>query len=205
MNTTRLIMNTTSRLKQTVIVRKRLFTQLLSFIAAATLLFYTWCHTTCAYLKGTFLGIDLLHIGIVFTAFTILLTALKYDSVLIALLSSAAGVESFLVGQQIVQNVYCPYCLIFGVTIFLQFFMNFDVRKARTLVIAMVVSGAVFPLLFNYSEIPSYGLEGEGMPQAYHSECSIKGNSKCDSKCYGTCGQQGSCCPIDYQITRNSN
>lgn len=202
MNTVHTAKIIASILKEIIIARKRFFTQFLSCISAVNLLYYTWCHTTCTYLKGTFFDIDLLFIGLVFTAVIVLLTALKYDFILIVLLSSAVGVEGFLVGYQIVQNVFCPYCLIFGAILFLQFFINYDVRKARVLSIVMITSNVIFPLFFHCSTVPSYGFE-EGISYSSHSECGIDNNPEGDSKCCITCDRKVPTVQRNINNTRN--
>lgn len=151
-------------LKQIGATRKRLLNQLLAAVAAGILVSYTRCDTTRSYLNGTFPGIDLLHIGLAFTGVTILFGALRYDSALIVLLSSAIGAEVFLAGCQVVRNVYCPHCLAFGSILFLQLFINFDRKKTRISVIAMVVSVMLFPFFFACSTIPSYGDGERGFP-----------------------------------------
>lgn len=97
------------------------FNILFPLIGIGLMIFYEACDTSCSYLQGTFLGIDLKIVGILFMA-VLLATALppvsRYpipvDYLRTMMLSAAVGGEILLFRFQVVQDTYCPFCLAFG-------------------------------------------------------------------------------------------
>jgi len=131
----------------------------------ALMLVYKYCDTSCLYLKGTFMGIDLKWVGIIYM--TILFAsnfslrgsltqmAVHFRTVLI---SAAVGVESFLIGWQIVKDIYCPFCLGFSACIFILFGINFTSMN-RKLVVASIIAGLLgFTIFFEGQTVPRYDL-----------------------------------------------
>jgi len=99
---------------------RRIANVVLPILGAGLMIYYESCETTCANLSGTFLGIDLKTIGIIFMATLLFLNlivlpeAKRSISLLRATMMAAAlGGEVLLVRFQIVHNTFCPYCLAF--------------------------------------------------------------------------------------------
>jgi uncharacterized membrane protein len=90
-------------------------------IGIGVMVFYEVCDTSCSSLQGTFLGLKLEVIGILFMAVLLMLAMLpasrRADSsehLRIMLPSGALGGETLLVRFQILYDTYCPFCLAFG-------------------------------------------------------------------------------------------
>jgi len=52
--------------KEILVSRKYLLNIILAVAAAGIMVFYSFCTTSCAYLKGDLLGLDLKYVGILF-------------------------------------------------------------------------------------------------------------------------------------------
>jgi hypothetical protein len=81
---------------------------------------------------------------------------LKRDLVILMLLSAGIGVEFFLVGYQIVNNTYCPYCLVFAAIIVVQFLFNVDMSKKLLILVCMALGFFSFFIFFEGSAFPVY-------------------------------------------------
>lgn len=128
----------------------------LAAIAISIIIFYTICADSCLYLKGSIFGIGLEYVGIAYMAVVIFLSIFKKDLPILMLLSAGIGVESYLVGFQIIHDTYCPYCLAFGLIIVVLFLINFDWKK-RWFIVASILAGlAFFVLLFKGTTFPTY-------------------------------------------------
>jgi hypothetical protein len=128
----------------------------LSAVAIGVIVFYSICGNSCSYLKGSILGLELQYIGIAFMAALIFLNLLKEDFFILVFLSGGLGVEAFLVGFQIVNATYCPYCLVFGLILLLQFALNFDRKRKWFVVSSMLIAFILFALLFKGTAHPTY-------------------------------------------------
>lgn len=135
-------------------------------VAGITLMVvYEICAGSCAYLKGSFLGIDLKYVGIIFMGVLLVLGVVtsperhRFAALsLTFLLSAAVGVEFYLIGFQMYHGTYCPYCLAFSGCVFALFAINQGVMDRR-LMVAFVVLGLLgFAVFFEGSITPSYGL-----------------------------------------------
>jgi len=132
-------------------------------IAIGLMIFYEVCDTSCSYLKGTFAGLDMKYVGIIFMAvlFAVSLgNAHRFEPHInhlrTIMLSGAVGGEVLLVRFQIVHDVYCPFCLAFGLCILVLFFSNFmKMNKYLTVIFFMAGIGA-FALFFQGSVSPLY-------------------------------------------------
>jgi len=145
--------------------KRNLVNILISFIGMGIIVLYEVCGQSCAYLKGNIFSLDLKYFGIIFMGVVIFLTMLKTRSLLLFLLSSAIGVEIYLVGFQVKAGVYCPYCLAFGVTVVALFMINFDHSKKIHSLVFGILGLLVFSFLFEGSVTPVYG--GEHLLPAY--------------------------------------
>jgi hypothetical protein len=141
---------------------------LLPIAGIGLMLFYKYCDTSCSYLKGTFLGLDLRWVGIIFMM--ILLLSLSgalicKDSLIepiahlrTILISSAIGVELYLVGFQIINDTYCQFCLAFSACIFILFSINFRSMN-RWVMTAFIIMGFLgFVLFFEGQVTPRFDL-----------------------------------------------
>jgi uncharacterized membrane protein len=138
---------------------------LLPIAGAGIMYFYEYCDTACASIKGTFFGIDLKYTGIMFMA-TLLATAFLtrrsfghlISNLRTFMISSAIGAEFILIRFQIVNDVYCQYCLVFATCVFVLFGVNF-ISMNKKLMAASVIAGAVaFMLFFKGQIVPMFDL-----------------------------------------------
>jgi uncharacterized membrane protein len=137
----------------------------LPLVGIALMVFYEYCDTSCSYLKGTFLGIDLKYVGI---AYMMLLFAGNFffgdlfkryvNPVRTFMISAAVGGEFFLIGWQIVKNLYCPFCLAFSACVFILFVVNFT-SMDKKLMVASIIAGLLgFAMIFEGQTTPRYNL-----------------------------------------------
>lgn len=138
---------------------KRGLTVLLALTGIGVMLAYIFCIGSCRYLKGDVLGIDLKYAGIAYMAAILLLAALRKTLPCLLLLAFGAGGELFLMGFQIREGVYCPYCLIFGATVFAALYLQYERARRGLAVLAAVLGLAFFWLFFSGSVTPAYGAE----------------------------------------------
>jgi protein-disulfide isomerase len=108
---------------------RKIITILLALAGAGIMFFYTYCDTACAYLKGDLLGLDLKYVGIFFTAVIALLSGTGKVPAARTLLAGGLGGEIFLLGFQIRENIFCPYCLAFAACIAAAYGVNYEVPK----------------------------------------------------------------------------
>jgi hypothetical protein len=139
--------------------RKYLINIILSIIAIGIIIFYSICGSSCSYLKGNIFGIDLKYIGIVYMVTLIFLSFFKKDLLLLILLSTCIGVEVFLIGFQIRNEVFCPFCLAFGVIVILLFLLNLDLKKKWIIAASIVIGFILFSIFFEGATIPTYDLK----------------------------------------------
>jgi uncharacterized membrane protein len=127
------------------------------------MIFYGVCDTSCSSLQGSFLGLDLKVIGILYMAALLALTLLPASHwaasvrhLRTMLLSGSLGGEILLVRFQVVYDTYCPFCLAFGSCILVLFAANFT-KMNKCLVLGVFLAGIVaFSLFFEGSVIPLY-------------------------------------------------
>ncbi len=132
-------------------------------IGMGLMIYYEICDTSCSYLSGTFMGVDLKIVGIIFMAVLLVMAlpalsrySLIIDQVRTMMLSSAVGGEILLVHFQIVHDVFCPFCLAFGLCILILFAVNM-LRMRRVIATAFIVIGiGMFALFFKGSVLPQY-------------------------------------------------
>jgi hypothetical protein len=137
----------------------------LPLIGIALMFFYEYCNTSCSYLKGTFLGIDLKWVGIIYMIVLFASTfSLRGSFALIAahfrtiLISAAVGVEFFLIGWQVVKSTYCPFCLAFSTCIFILLGINFTSMNKKLMLASMAAALLGFALFFEGHTVPRYDL-----------------------------------------------
>lgn len=173
-------------------------TILLAAAGIAIMLLYTYCDTACSYLKGDILGIDLKVIGIAYMLLIIGLTIGGEMGGARMLLASGLGVEAHLFYYQHKQEVYCPFCLAFAVTLISAFALNHEkpaaagrslrdrvigilgeaevpfYRKGRVPLLLMAVLGYLFiTITFTGSVTPAYGAEKPAVPSFGKGPCQV--------------------------------
>jgi hypothetical protein len=132
-------------------------------IGVGLMIFYNVCDTSCSSLRGTFLGLDLTVIGILYMAALLAMTlppasrwATSVRHLRTMLLSGALGGEVLLVRFQVANDTYCPFCLAFGSCILVLFAANFT-KMNRYLALGAFLAGiGAFALFFKGSILPLY-------------------------------------------------
>ena len=170
---------------------RKLLTIILAGIGIGTIWYYLQCSDSCAYLKGGIFGIDLKYIGIPFMAFVVIAVLAGWTGLLRIVLAGGIGGEVFLIGYQIYQGIFCPYCLVFAVTLLLAFLVNYrrpvmrplgwrklvyvlgdvqvpfkGVPQSVPLSLCAVLGFLIFVLAFTGSPRPVYGAEPP-LPASY--------------------------------------
>jgi uncharacterized membrane protein len=130
-------------------------------IAIVFVFIYETCYTSCSLLKGTFLGLDLKMMGMLYTAALLALTLPPADrhvtyvnNLRTMVLSGAMGGEIILVRFQVIHDTYCPYCLVFAFCVVVLFIANF-MKMNKYLALGAFLAGiATFALFFKGSVLP---------------------------------------------------
>lgn len=107
------------------------WTVLLALTGIGTMIHYASCKTACTYLQGDIFGIDLKYIGVGYMGIIILLALFKQADFIRMFVSAGIGVEIFLVSFQIKEDIFCPYCLSFGVMVLLMYIINYERSSMR--------------------------------------------------------------------------
>jgi uncharacterized membrane protein len=136
---------------------------LFPIIGIGVMVFYDVCSTACSSLQGTFLGLDLKVIGILYMAALLAMALLpvsrwaaSVSHLRTMLLSGALGGEILLVRFQVVNDTYCPFCLAFGMCILILFAANFTKMNKYLALGAFLAGLAAFALFFEGSVLPLY-------------------------------------------------
>lgn len=136
---------------------------LFPIIGVGLMIFYEVCDTSCSSLRGTFGGIDLKYVGILFMG-TLLALNLPPLSRYVApvshlramMLSGALGGEILLVRFQIVHDTYCSFCLAFGLCVLILFIAN-SLKMNKFLALGTFLAGVgAFAIFFKGSVLPLY-------------------------------------------------
>ncbi len=141
----------------------KIINMIFPIIGVGLMIAYGACDTSCSSLRGTFLGVDLKVIGILFMAILFVLTlppvsryATSVNHMRAMMLCSALGGEVLLVRFQIVYDIYCPFCLAFGLCLVALFAANFT-KMNKYLALGAFLAGIVaFALFFKGSVLPLY-------------------------------------------------
>jgi len=143
-----------------IVLRKKHWINIgLPVIGIVIALLYSICEESCTYLQGSIFGVKLNYLGILFMGVLALSNILKRNVIFLILLSFGIGAELYLIGFQVMNSVYCSYCLSFGVIIFLLFALNFE-RSRKTFVTAALFLGFIFFLvLFQGAATPVYAAD----------------------------------------------
>lgn len=136
---------------------------LFPIIGIGVMVFYDVCNTACSSLQGTFLGLDLKVIGILFMTVLLVMALLPaarwtvpVGHLRTLMLSGALGGEVMLVRFQVVHDTYCPFCLVFGACLVILYASNYA-QMNRYLAFGAFLAGiAAFALFFEGSILPLY-------------------------------------------------
>ena len=138
---------------------------LLPLIGIGLMLVYENCDTSCSYLKGSFLGIDLKWVGVIYMSILFISAFFAEESSALLtvhlrtiLISAAVGVEFFLIGFQVVKDTYCPFCLAFSACVFILFGINYKSMN-KWVMAASVLAGLLgFTVFFEGQVVPRFDL-----------------------------------------------
>jgi len=137
---------------------KKWLNVVLALAGIGLVFYYAVCGESCSYLQGALFGIDLKYAGILFMAALIALALARQEHLLLVAVAAATGAEVFLVGFQVRNETFCPYCLMFGVTVLLLFLLNLDLSRKKLAGLSIVLGFFLFWLFFEGSVIPTYAL-----------------------------------------------
>jgi hypothetical protein len=98
----------------------------LAVIGIGLMAFYAICDTSCSYLRGDLFGIDLKYVGVSYMVILIILAFFKQADLIRMLVATGIGVEVFLISFQVSENVFCPFCLTFGIIVLLMYLINYE-------------------------------------------------------------------------------
>ena len=136
----------------------RCATIILAFSGIAVMAGYSLCAETCTFLHGSLFGMDLKYLRMSYMVLILITGALDKDTVCAVLLSMGAGGEVFLLCFQVVNGVYCPYCLAFAGVVFLLFMIH--VRQIRLSASILFAATGFFVFFFlSASAMPAYADE----------------------------------------------
>ncbi len=161
-------------------VVRRYATALIALCGVGIVTAYAFCNTSCTYLQGEILGIDLKYVGIVFMAGVFVFACLDLSTLLRAALAGALGGEFFLLWFQYQEGVFCPYCLAYAACIAAAYAVNYQRPTGDSpkrvfylagevtipnglkpvsfpLAIFMLAGFAMMVLLFSGGAVPAYG------------------------------------------------
>ena len=122
-------------------------------------LLYSVCEESCTYLQGSIFGVKLNYLGVLFMGALALSNLLKRNALFLMLLSLGVGAELYLIGFQIMNSVYCSYCLSFGAVIFLLFALNVERSRKFFVTAALFLGFVLFLVLFHGSATPVYAAD----------------------------------------------
>ena len=144
---------------KTALTGKEKLNILLALAGIALVFVYTYCGDSCSYLKGSIFGIDLKYLGVLFMGTLVALGLFGLRDYRLLLLSAGVGAEVFLIGFQVQNDVFCPYCLSFGAVLLLLFAINLDWSKRKLVGIFAVLGLLLFVVFFDGSVTPAFAAE----------------------------------------------
>ncbi len=138
---------------------KRSMTILLALAGIAAMAAYGTCAGSCTYLRGSLFGADLKYLGILYMGLVLVFGAFGEDAACLVLLSVGMGGEAFLVGYQVLNGVFCPFCLAFALVVIMLFTIRFEKANLRAAMLFAVAGFLLFLIFFSGSVAPAYGGE----------------------------------------------
>jgi hypothetical protein len=143
---------------------KRIANIVLPLIGVGLMVYYNLCSSSCSFLKGHFLSVDLKYLGLVYPAGLFVLAVIKWDRLFLAGVSFGIGAEINLVWFQIIHHMFCPYCLAFAATVVLLFIINFSRSRKLIMSLSIIAGFVLFLLFFNGMARPVYAADLSGVP-----------------------------------------
>ena len=135
---------------------KRWTNCVLPLLAIGLVLFYRICGSSCTYLKGGFFGIDMAYLGLVYAGLLVVLAFLNHNTLYLFLLSLGVGSEIYLVGFQVTNGVYCPYCLVFALIVCVLFVINLQASHKFAIGVLVIAGYLFFSLFFSGTATPAF-------------------------------------------------
>jgi len=135
---------------------RRIANVVLPLIVLADMVLYNFCLSTCSFLKGDVLGIDMKYVGLIIPLPLIALALVKQDLLYFAAVAFGVGGEVKLVSFQLASKVYCPYCLTAGAIIVLLLILNFRRSWAILAASCLVIGFLFFQLFLHATTMPVY-------------------------------------------------
>lgn len=132
---------------------------IMAIVGMVIIYLYSVCGEGCAYLRGSIFSIDLKYLGTLYMGLLLLFNLLRRNSIFLSLLSSGLGVEIYLIGFQIKNEVVCYYCLAFGAVILIFFLLNFNMKKKILIGISLILGLILFSIFFKGNVTPLYAEE----------------------------------------------
>jgi thiol-disulfide isomerase/thioredoxin len=138
---------------------KRSATVILGLAGIAIMAAYSFCSESCTYLRGSMLGLDLKYLGIIYMGTVLATGGFGKNATCAILLSLGLGGEVFLLGFQIMNGVYCPYCLVFAAVVLVLFAIHLERIRPSTAILFAAIGFSVFLCFFSGSAMPAYAEE----------------------------------------------
>lgn len=138
---------------------KRSATIVLGLTGITIMAAYSICSESCAYLRGSMLGLDLKYLGMFYMGSVLAVGGFGKNAACAILLSLGLGGEVFLLGFQVMNGVYCPYCLAFAAVAIALFAIHLERIRPSTAILFAAIGFSVFLSLFSGSTTPAYAEE----------------------------------------------
>ena len=138
---------------------KRSATIIFGLAGVAVMTAYNLCSESCTYLRGSMLGLDLKYLGMFYMGSILAAGGFGKNAACAILLSLGLGGEVFLLGFQVMNGVYCPYCLAFAAVVLVLFAMHLERIRPSTAILFAAIGLSVFVCLFSGSATLAYAEE----------------------------------------------
>ena len=135
---------------------RRVANIVLPLLVLGDMILYNFCFSTCSFLKGDLLGIDMKYVGLFIPLPLIALALMRQDLLYFAAVCFGVGGEVKLVSFQLFSKIFCPYCLTAGAIIVLLLLLNFRRSRAILAAFCLVVGFLFFQLFFHAATVPVY-------------------------------------------------
>ncbi len=138
---------------------KRSATIILALAGITIMAAYSLCSESCTYLWGSMLGLDLKYLGMLYMGSILAGGGFGKNAVCAILLSLGLGGEVFLLGFQVMNGVYCPYCLAFAAVVLVLFAIHLERIRPLTAILFAAVGFFMFLCFFSGSATLAYAEE----------------------------------------------
>ena len=138
---------------------KRSATTVLGLAGIGIMTAYSLCSESCTHLRGSTLGLDLKYLGMLYMGSVLAAGGLGKNAACAILLSLGLGGEVFLLGFQVMNGVYCPYCLAFAAVVLVLFAIHLERIRPSTAILFAAIGFSVFLSFFSGSPMPAYAEE----------------------------------------------